>query len=137
MATSVIPVPTLSTQGWVRDPVGKFDFLLAHFFLSDYNQTFLYRGHVTSLPRIIEKHGSDMAAVINDLRTSLSAYMASYYDAVEVEVTPATPLDIDPRSKIELTLSIGVSDKGTHAIYGRLLQGDNAKIDQIVKLNNG
>ena len=137
MATSVIPVPTLSTQGWVSDPVSKFDFLLAHFFVSDYNQTFLYKDHVTSLPRIIEKHGSDMVSVIDSLKTLLSSYLAKYYDSVDVDVQPTIPLDINPSSQIALTVKVGVSDKGTANVFGRLLQGQNAKIDKILKLNNG
>ena len=137
MATSVTPVPTLSTMGWVRDAVGKMDFLLSHFFLSDYNQTYLYRGHVTSLPRIIEKNGSDVKGLLEDLERSLFAYLGAYYDSVEVSATEGVNPIESPSNKLDVVLTLGVSEAGVQGRYTRLLQASGSKMQNILTLNNG
>lgn len=133
--SNIIPVPTMSTLGWVTDPASKFDFLLSHFFLSDYNQTYLYKGYVASLPKIIETNGNNIDGAIYDLRSSLNNYLTRYYDQVEVEVVLVTPLkENDP--SVELNINIGVTDAGTKNIYGRLLSTVNGKMDKLIKINN-
>jgi hypothetical protein len=133
----VIPVPSLSTLGWVTDPVNKMDLLLSHFYLSDYNQTYLYKGNVSSLPRIIEEFGTEINEVIRALQQTTQSYLSSYYDSVNVEVSSASDLLTDPRIAVDLTLTIGVRDNGTQTVFGRLLQSTNSKIDRIITLNNG
>jgi hypothetical protein len=135
-ATMTIPVPTLSTQGWVTDQAGKLDFLLSHFFLADFNQTFLYVGQVVSLPEIIQKSGGDAAAVIPELQRKLKAYLLKYYSNVELEVSSKTDLNTDPTSKIELMLILTLGDNGVFSSYNRLLQSKDSRLNQIIKLNN-
>ncbi len=130
------PVPTMSTQGFVSDQAGKLDSLLSHFFLADYNQTFLYRGQVLSLPEIIQKAGGQAELVIPDLKSRLINYLGKYYNDCTVEVKPTTNLTTDAASKVELLLVIGVRDRGAMATYARLLQSSNSKLDKIIKLNN-
>lgn len=81
------PVPTLSTKGWVGDFTEKVDFLLAHFFLCDYNQTYFYPDNVTSLVRIIEKRGSFIEGAVSDINDLLSKYLRRYFDNVTVSST--------------------------------------------------
>ena len=108
MAT-VTPVPTLSTQGWVTDLGGKIDMLLAHFFLSDYNQTYLYPGRVTSLPELVQRCGGDARELVVLLRRALMDYLTRYYPSVTVEASIPSE-DVDPSSRVELTLRISIND---------------------------
>lgn len=132
MTTSV---PTLSTLGFVSDVSGKFDFLMSHYFLSDYNQTYLYHGNVSSLPRIIEKNGSNISGTISELKNSLNVYLSRYYDAADITVEVGNLPD-DNSSNITLNLGIVVTEKGTKSEYTRLIQSSNGKIQTISKLNN-
>jgi hypothetical protein len=133
---TITPVPTLSTQGFVRDSSGKFDFLLSHYFLSDYNQTYLYAGQVSSLPQIIERSGSHIPELLADLKRSLFEYLANYYDSVSVEVDTTSNLTTDPRTDLELRVVISLAENGKQAVFGRLLKSENSKLASIVKLNN-
>lgn len=136
MAT-IIPVPTMSTQGWVTDLSGKLDFLLAHFFLSDYNQTQLYPTKVTSLPEIIERVGGDATQVRQLLESSLNTYLGRYYPSISVVVTPMTDQDVDMSIAVNLHLNIGVNDGDQVGRFERLVKTENSKMSQIIKLNNG
>lgn len=133
----VIPVPTLSTQGWVTDPSTKFDKLLADFFLADHNQTYLYKGNVKSLQGLIEKHGTSIQGLIEELNMTLKIYLERYYDIVEVSVLPANDMYLDPVGRMELKISIGVNDRGTQAQFGRLLQAKDGAMQRISNLNDG
>lgn len=131
---NIIPCPSLSTHGWITDPVTKFEFLISHFFLSDYNQTYLYRDNVTSLPRIIELHGENTGAVISDLKDKIDRYLGRYYDNSNTNVDLTDPNSED--SSVSLSISITVIDKGTQNTFTRLLQTLNGKVQSLTKINN-
>lgn len=43
-------IPSLSKDGWVSSGRTILDYLLSYYFLTDYQQTYLYYGNLTSLP---------------------------------------------------------------------------------------
>lgn len=135
MAT-VIPVPTMSTQGFVTDLSGKLDFLLAHFFLADYNQTQLYPGRVTSLPELIQRCGGDASQAITLIQRALQDYLGAYYPSVQIDVAPSSPLDVDPSIRVELIIQIAINDGDSVGSFKRLLQATDSKMSKIIKLNN-
>ena len=137
MTFPVTPVPTMSTQGWVTDPSTKFDKLLSDFFLADHNQTYLYKGNVKSLQGLIEKHGTHIQSLIEELQVTLRTYMERYYDIVEVSVLPANDMYLDPTARMELKISIGVNDRGTQAQFGRLLEAKDGTMQRISNINDG
>lgn len=137
MTFPVTPVPTMSTQGWVTDPSTKFDKLLSDFFLADHNQTYLYKGNVKSLQGLIEKHGTRIQSLIEELQVTLRTYMERYYDIVEVSVLPANDMYLDPTARMELKISIGVNDRGTQAQFGRLLEAKDGSMQRISSINDG
>lgn len=132
----VTPVPTLSTYGFVRDQASKIDYLLSHFFLSDYNQTYLYPGNVTSLPEIIQKHGGEVAGVISELNRRLRDYLLRYYIDVDLEIRMADNSDADLSTKAELIISVNVMDEGINSQFIRLLRSSDSRLSEIVKYNN-
>lgn len=132
----ITPVPTLSTYGFVADQASKIDYLLSHFFLSDYNQTFLYPGYVYSLPEIIQKNGGEVDGVTSDLTRKLKDYLGRYYLQVELDIHPANGQGTDASSRIELIISMNLVDEGKNAQFVRLLRADNSRMSEISKYNN-
>lgn len=129
-----IPVPTMSTQGWVTDPSSKIDMLLSHFFEADYNQTQLYPNTVSSIARIIQESDNDVDVAAFSIKEKLTSYLANYYDSVEVTTTVKSIDDSSAKMKIEI--DIAIIYKGSRYGYTRLLQTDGSRLDQITKLNN-
>lgn len=130
-----IPAPTLSTQGWVRDPSEKLDSLLAWFFLSEQNQSQLYSNEITSLPKIIQQHNNDANKIATTIKEELSTYLGEYFEGVEVNM--GVTQNPSNASKIDLTLAIGITDNEISANYKRLLKIENSKMQEIAKINNG
>ena len=135
MAT-IKPVPSLGTQGWVTDDTNIMDLLLSHFFLSDYNQTQLYPGNVISLPEIIQKNSNQIDGIINELKNKLTNYLNRYYDDVEVNLEGDPDINTSPDIKFDLRISIVVKSNNGVDSYTNLIQTENSKLINIIKLNN-
>lgn len=80
------PVPSLSSRGWVSDVIGKMDMLLANFLTSDYSQTELYLGNISSMQYLVKVYGSDPRTFSQELQRKLEDYIGRYFDAVQVKV---------------------------------------------------
>lgn len=80
------PVPSLSSRGWVSDVIGKMDMLLANFLTSDYSQTELYLGNISSMQYLVKVYGNDPRTFSQELQRKLEDYIGRYFDAVQVKV---------------------------------------------------
>lgn len=129
------PVPSLSTAGWVRDVASKADLLVSHYFISEYSQSALYRTQITSLPRQVQEFGNDENNLRTAVRTEMENYLARYFDVVQVEVTVDKPVPGDP-NRINVILSVLITDQGQQYSLGRLISTVNSKIVEIVNINN-
>jgi hypothetical protein len=131
------PVPVLGTQSFVYDSANKFNQLLSDFYLSDYNQTQLYPGQVTSLPRILQQAGSDYATAVSKIQSLFSNYLSRYYDgnnSVQVSVVDDTA--VGRKDQLILKLVVSLTEDSQQVTYGYLLKTANAMIEEVVRINN-
>jgi len=131
---NVVPVPTLSTLNLIYDSANKFDQLLAHMFVADANQTYLYPGHVTSIPQLIEKGGSRRDTLEQSLRQGFYDYFNRYYQDVSVTVT-IREIDFSS-SRLDFDLNVTVSERQEQADFGRLIRTAHKQLVEIIKINN-
>lgn len=142
MATAlpIVPVPTLSSAGWVRSASQKADFLLSHFYESDKFQTYIYGQNVTNLQWLIEQYGHDIIKVCQEIQRALELYLGRYYESVAINVVsdddPAINAVPNETSSIKLRLYAQVTEKGKDYSFARLIMATNSKFASIVKLNN-
>lgn len=132
-----IAVPTMSTRGFVKDPVGKIESLLSHFFVAEYSQTALYPGEVASLPWIIQDGAGDMQKTMDLMQQFLENYLSRYYTEAAVTVEPLVPLDTDPRIKFDMTISLNISEDGVRQSYTHQVTSTDGIFQQLVMINNG
>lgn len=133
MATTSI-VPTMSTSGYVSDTNTKFDFLISDFFTSDYNQTAVYPGYVSSVQRILQDSGNNVASVISSLNNKLTTYLNRYFTYVNVSVIDNTPKS--DSASVSLTITVKLDDDGSSYVFERLFEYSGTKIENIAKINN-
>lgn len=135
MASSNKLLPTLSSDDWVDGTEKKADYLLAHFFESDYSQTSLYLGKISSLSWVIQEGNNDMNKTLSLLRTTINDYLSRYFESVETEVS--INQDNQPSSYVFLNLYIGFTDSdGNEYTLSRLLKLLDGKLNQVIKNNN-
>lgn len=138
MVTEVKPtvvVPCLGSLGWTSDLKNKFDLLLGHFFVSDYKQTHLYYGNVSSLPRIMEQAGNLLDPALAMVKDALDAYLRRYYDSVNVETSVAPQLQTFSISQ-GMLIKVGVTVGGVTENYNIIFKSVDGKMTEIIHLNN-
>ena len=135
MATNVL-FPSLSEDGWVTSSVKIADYLLSHFFASDYSQTYLYHPSVSSMAYILQETQGDVLASCLTMRDTITQYLNRYFTNVVVEATDGT-LDTDP-SKGIINLYVKFTDSdGVSYSLGKLLRLSNMRVTEIIDINNG
>ena len=131
-----IPAPTLDETGWATAPTDKADALLSDAFEANASQTYLYKGRITSIQKIIEQSANDMIALVNNLKNALEVYLNRYYLNSSVEVSYKA--DAKDESNITITIYCIVTEQdNTQYSLGRLLEVADSKITKIMRINNG
>ncbi len=129
-------VPSLSEDGWVDSPELMGDYVLSHFFVSDYSQTHLYKNSVSSLPYLVQKYQGDINGLLSSVQSTLQIYLSRYFTGVIVEANPVP----NPTNSNKIGFSIYVSyvgnDGNTYTLE-RLIHTNNSKILEIINTNNG
>lgn len=133
--TSTKLVPTLSSDNWVEDSEKKADYLLAHLFESDYSQTALYLGNVSSLAWAIQETNNNIPATLTLVTRVVNDYLSRYFESVETSVT-LNEIN-QPSSYVYLNLYISfIDEEGKQYTLSRLLQTQDGKLNKVIKNNN-
>lgn len=82
----MIPLPTLSSGAYIRDPGQILDRQMAYFFVADYSQSNVHRGSVSSLPYIIKTYSHDKQQLITQTELAINQ-MLKAFDSVNIAVT--------------------------------------------------
>ena len=130
------PVATLTSKGWVADPESKADALLSYIFTSDYSQSNIFRGKITSVQYMIQQWGNSPAHLRNDMAKAIQSYLESNFDAAAVTITVIDPTSADD-ARLTVRLDAVVTQNGLTYSLGRLVSFLNSKVVSIMNLNNG
>ena len=132
-----IKAASLSSDSWIDRSFTTVDTALSWIFLSDYNQTSLYRGHICSVAYLIQKNQGDINGLLADMRSSLETYFSKYLDQVQVEVDNITNVNRDSNITLRIYI-VGNDENGKPISVGKTLTTDGTKILKITNLlNNG
>lgn len=122
----IIPVPTLSTKGWVTDPVEKIDFLMSHYFESEDKE---------NVQTLLVEYGDDIQQFIEKLRARLTSYLSRYFKTVILDIYE--PTTTSESSRIELRINCEITDvDGIARSLGVALTQSNSRFNVFVNLNN-
>lgn len=127
--------PSLDTDGWLSSPTDVADKLMSDFFDSNYSQTDIYLGNVSSFGYIMQVTKGDLNACKSKIEETLKSYFLRYFSNVTIEVTTES---VNPTSsKAELGIYMTFTDTdGKMYNLGKLVQLEGTKVNKIIKLNN-
>lgn len=132
--STIKPLASLSAKGYIYSIVEKTDRLMAIFFASDTHQDYIYEGSISNLSIILQESGNDILQVRERLRSTLERFMGNHYDTVVVMVLDDTETNFS--SRINITISITVTEEGERYDVANLLTLIDGKFEKITKLNN-
>lgn len=127
-------VPSLSAKGWIKTIPEKCDILLAHFYASDINQSFLYAGHIANVQGIIQRNMHDIDGLCQDMRESLEQYFSRYFDQARVSVSDDRATNLS--NKVTVRIQIQITDDGRFFDGAYQVALVDSKFEKIVNLNN-
>ncbi|BAW19259.1 hypothetical protein [Ralstonia phage RP12] len=132
-----IPVPTLSTQGWVTDLSSKIDFLLAHYVSTDQEQSNVYKNNISNMQYIVENYSGDPLQTAEAIARSVQTYLGRYYEQVIAEARFVLDNAVESQTTIKITLALNFTEDGISYTANRLLTYFNGKFKSITEVNNG
>ena len=134
--TSTTLHPALDTDGWVNTSVKVADYMLSHFFLSDYSQTTHFPGEVSSFVWILQHYQDSVTRICEITQSTLSKYFSKQFSDVDIQVTEIT----------DAATSINISHLGVYLVFtdkdgvtfnlSRLIHYDGMKITSITEMLN-
>lgn len=130
-------LPSLDDSSWLNannNPLIVGNKLFAHLLASDFSQTYLYPGEVTSLAYIIDRNKDDLRGLIEDLQDSLTKYYNRYFDGVETEVT-----EVSNEDKNTVSLSIYIEYVGNDKVrynLGQAIYLVDGVLRKVININN-
>jgi hypothetical protein len=127
---SVPVLPSLSA--WVEAPMAQLRLLFVNCLLSEYSQTTVYSGQITSIPYILSTNKNNINNLINDLEVKLREYFLRYFDGCTVNIQSAEKTD----RKYILYLDISVTRKGITYSLLKALHVEDSVVKQTLDYFN-
>ena len=133
---AIAALPSLSEHGWITNPIEIADMLFSHFFISEYSQTYLFKGKIASLPYILQQDQDDLQKMGDNVGFWLKTLFSNYFQNTDVSaiVNP----NADNPNKHQLTIYVQFQDKeGKTYSLGKLIEISDLTIRNIININNG
>lgn len=131
-------LPCIGADSWIDDPDLIANQLFATFFLSDYSQTALYTGHVSSFAYCMmlynpsDQDRTKLTALIDKV---LTVYYLRYFDDVTVETSLTQ--DTEDFSKLELNIFLEYDTGNKRNTLYKAIDVVDGKARSIIDINNG
>ena len=121
-----IPVPTLSTKGWITSTSEKADFIVTHLFLTNKSQSYIYGQNTFSPQKVYQEHINNLPMLIEVLRYGFETVLSRYFDLVTVSISEKLGTANTSRDGIELFMRCDIVHKGKEYQLGKLIGGDGS-----------
>lgn len=136
ISMSVMYFPSLDTDGWITDYSKIADKMMAHFLLSNYSQTSIYLGKISSLAYIIQNNQPNINNILSGIQLTLETYLGRVYPQVIVETADSTT--DHNSSNVSISIYINLIDPNGNSInIARLIELKNNIITQVIDILNG
>lgn len=134
--TGNIVVPSLGPDGWCADPAKMGDILFSHFLLSDYSQSNLFLGQVSSLAYLIHKNAGSLEQTASAVQSTLITYFGKHFNNVNVVVDPVTTESPATDAGIRIYIEYTDNDGNKHSV-GKLATLANGEVSKVITIFNG
>ena len=120
---NTVALPSLGEDGWIFSGMRQADALMAHFLASDYSQSYIHAGTVSSFGWLIARYNSTPQQLVVETPKLLTTLFQRYFNNVVAEAWDST----DPTSPSKFILSIYVQFQDA--------KGKTGNISQLVQIN--
>jgi hypothetical protein len=128
------PVPSMSTAGFVYDPVHKVDILLSWFFVTRHLQDGLWAGtgRVLGVQQLIAEASNNVFVAAGTIKQYLQSYLEQYLTQVRVDVKAVS----DDSTAGTLQILVDFVENGTNALGGWSYSPSTSVFSRVAVVNN-
>jgi hypothetical protein len=130
-----IVMPSLSEDGWVEYAGSQLDYAFSHFFLSDYSQTYIYTGAVSSFAWVLEESNGDYSKCQNLLTVTLQNYLNRYFKSSTIDCSVKPSLTNPSQGEIYLYVAVVDHHDKEHVLGKMITYADNHTVT-VININN-
>jgi len=128
--------PSIDTDGWVNTPVKVADYLLSHFFLSDYSQTHHFKGEVASFAWILTNNQGSLEKTQEETQRVLSAHFSKQFSEVDIQVSEVPTTASINKKQLGIYLVFTDKEGVEHNLARIFAFTENLKFREIISVNN-
>lgn len=128
--------PSLS-KGWVSSSLEKIDSVLNCWLLSDYSQSEVFHGHITSLTKMIAQYGNDPETFVSTTTNALEQFLGRYYDNVIVDMTYKYLEDNAHGGPYAVTFKFTAIANGKRINLTAGIEITDSKLSKTMEISNG
>lgn len=129
-------VPSLTAAGWATDPGMKLDLAFADYLASNYSQSEVFEGKISSLPYVIQHTSGDIAALRREAAETLQRHLSNLFERVSVSADVKDIETVDGKTTT-LVYKITVMDDGKAVVFNRQIEDIRSSSLKLIMLNNG
>ncbi len=128
--------PAIDLDGWVKSPIKVADYLMSHFFLSEFNQTANFPDNVYSFAYFMQKNIESPNLLAQDLQDALTDYFSTQFSDVTAEIITSDKPDSNNLKNLNIYMVFKDSTGAEHNL-ARLINYSGNKVTEIISVNNG
>jgi len=137
MDTSINPLPSLSTKGYIYDLQDRCDRLMSYFLASQASESYLYSGNVTSLQLLIQKYGGDPQQFCLHLKSALMTYFNGYFPAGAVVDTRNDSDDgTNLTNNYNVWMSVQITENGKNYSLNEQILKKDSSFERVIQAAN-
>lgn len=126
----------LSSTGYVTTPEKLITVKFLNIMYAERIQSRSFKGNVVSIPDIFWRNGTDVDALMVDLRETLSRYFSRWFREVDVTVTDSTIGKDSTNRELDIAMQV-IDDDGKRVDLFFVLLKSNNSTDLIMTNNTG
>lgn len=114
----IIPYPSID-KGFLYSARDKLDCIISDFYESEYSQSYLFHGSISSFPYILQQHADSPEDVVNSLQSTLRTLLLKYFDDCQVE---ASIIPSESQTSYDIRLMLEVRQGETNIRLGDIMK---------------
>lgn len=119
-------IPSLDSTGWMSDNMLSLDKLFSHWLVANSLQSHLYRGRVSSFPKLIQEYSPDWRELEKQTQAQLTTYLGRYFAETDVSVYVRDDPNIEGGILIVNDVAV-VDDQGVSTTLSRSITIKDSK----------
>lgn len=127
-------ISTLTGKGYVDSTEEILDAKLSYYFLTDANQSLVFKDLIVSLPKTYAEHLNDPISFKDKVEVELEEELRKYFDLVEVKADISY---IQSENKADISVYVSVVDStGNKVGLGKVTRMSETGISRVITINN-